>query len=123
MENFEIDESIQIELNQLLSLIEENDIIQRYKRLEKKVQANKKLAELTEKIKTAQKEAVQFAHYDKPNAEQEAICQADRLTKEFNEQPLVIAYRQALSEANELLQYIIEMIQSQINEEIEKEGL
>lgn len=123
MENFEIDESIQIELNQLLSLIEENDIIQRYKRLEKKVQANKKLAELTEKIKTAQKEAVQFAHYDKPNAEQEAICQADRLTKEFNEQPLVIAYRQALSEANELLQYITEMIQSQINEEIEKEGL
>lgn len=123
MENFEIDESIQIELNQLLSLIEEHDIIQRYKMLEKKVQANKKLAELTEKIKTAQKEAVQFAHYDKPNAEQEAICQADRLTKEFNEQPLVIAYRQALSEANELLQYIIEMIQSQINEEIEKEGL
>lgn len=123
MENFEIDESIQIELNQLLSLIEEHDIIQRYKMLEKKVQANKKLAELTEKIKTAQKEAVQFAHYDKPNAEQEAICQADRLTKEFNEQPLVIAYRQALSEANELLQYITEMIQSQINEEIEKEGL
>lgn len=123
MENFEIDESIQIELNQLLSLIEEHDIIQRYKMLEKKVQANKKLAELTGKIKTAQKEAVQFAHYDKPNAEQEAICQADRLTKEFNEQPLVIAYRQALSEANELLQYIIEMIQSQINEEIEKEGL
>ena len=110
------------ELTKLLALIGEDELIQRYKELEAKVQKNQKLTDLVEQIKAAQKDAVQFAHYDKPEAEKAAIKRADELTKEFDEHPLVVAYREQLMEANDLLQHVTDMIQYRINEELEKEG-
>ncbi|WP_348921174.1 YlbF family regulator [Enterococcus rotai] len=110
------------ELTKLLTLLGEDELIQRYKELEAKVQKNEKLTDLVEQIKAAQKDAVQFAHYDKPEAEKAAIQRADALTKEFDEHPLVVAYREQLMEANDLLQHVTDMIQYRINEELEKEG-
>ncbi|MBO0466890.1 YlbF family regulator [Enterococcus plantarum] len=116
------DKEINEELTKLLTLLGEDELIQRYKELEEKVQNNEKLTGLVEQIKAAQKDAVQFAHYDKPEAEKEAIKRADELTKEFDEHPLVVAYREQLMEANDLLQHVTDMIQYRINEELEKEG-
>ncbi|MCA5011957.1 MULTISPECIES: RicAFT regulatory complex protein RicA family protein [unclassified Enterococcus] len=116
------DKKINEELMKLLALIGEDELIQRYKKIEEKVQNNEKLTELVEQIKAAQKDAVQFAHYDKPEAEKAAIQRADELTKEFDEHPLVVAYREQLMEANDLLQHVTDMIQYRINEELEKEG-
>ncbi|MGX7243886.1 RicAFT regulatory complex protein RicA family protein [Enterococcus quebecensis] len=116
------DKGINEELTKLLALIGEDDLIKRYKELEEKVQNNEKLTDLVEQIKAAQKDAVQFAHYDKPEAEKAAIKRADELTKEFDEHPLVVAYREQLMEANDLLQHVTDMIQYRINEELEKEG-
>lgn len=117
------EEEINQELEKLIALIEENEIIKQYKKLEVKVQKNEKLTDLVERIKRAQKDAVQFAHYDKPEAEKEALKLADQLTKEFDEHPLVMAYREQLIEANDLLQHITDQIQYKVNEELEKEGL
>lgn len=116
------DKRINEELTKLLTLLGEDELIQRYKELEEKVQNNEKLTDLVEQIKAAQKDAVQFAHYDKPEAEKAAIKRADELTKEFDEHPLVVAYREQLMEANDLLQHVTDMIQYRINEELEKEG-
>ncbi|EOH95017.1 hypothetical protein UAW_02096 [Enterococcus haemoperoxidus ATCC BAA-382] len=116
------DKKINEELMKLLTLLGEDELIQRYKELEEKVQKNEKLTDLVEQIKAAQKDAVQFAHYDKPEAEKAAIKRADELTKEFDEHPLVVAYREQLMEANDLLQHVTDMIQYRINEELEKEG-
>ncbi|MBO0471558.1 YlbF family regulator [Enterococcus sp. DIV0242_7C1] len=116
------DKKINEELMKLLALIGEDELIQRYKKIEEKVQNNEKLTELVEQIKAAQKDAVQFAHYDKPEAEKAAIQRANELTKEFDEHPLVVAYREQLMEANDLLQHVTDMIQYRINEELEKEG-
>lgn len=116
------DKEINAELTKLLTLLGEDELIQRYKELEDKVQNNEKLTELVEQIKAAQKDAVQFAHYDKPEAEKVAIKRADELTKEFDEHPLVVSYREQLMEANDLLQHVTDMIQYRINEELEKEG-
>ncbi|MGX7264706.1 RicAFT regulatory complex protein RicA family protein [Enterococcus crotali] len=116
------DKRINEELMKLLALLGEDELIQRYKELEEKVQNNEKLTGLVEQIKAAQKDAVQFAHYDKPEAEKAAIKRADELTKEFDEHPLVVAYREQLMEANDLLQHVTDMIQYRINEELEKEG-
>ncbi|MEI5990637.1 hypothetical protein A5881_002142 [Enterococcus termitis] len=116
------DKRINEELMKLLALLGEDELIQRYKELEEKVQSNEKLTALVEQIKAAQKDAVQFAHYDKPEAEKAAIKRADELTKEFDEHPLVVAYREQLMEANDLLQHVTDMIQYRINEELEKEG-
>ncbi|MGX7150783.1 YlbF family regulator [Enterococcus ureasiticus] len=116
------DKKVNEELTKLLTLLGEDELIQRYKELEEKVQNNEKLTDLVEQIKAAQKDAVQFAHYDKPEAEKAAIKRADELTKEFDEHPLVVAYREQLMEANDLLQHVTDMIQYRINEELEKEG-
>ncbi|MHC5228858.1 YlbF/YmcA family competence regulator [Enterococcus sp. LJL99] len=122
MEPSIVDEEINKELSRLLSLIGEDEVIIRYKELEKKIKENEKLTKLVEEIKAAQKDAVQFAHYGKPEAEKEAISRADALTQQFDDHPLVIAYREQLIEANDLLQYITDRIQYRINEELEKEG-
>lgn len=116
------DKKINEELMKLLALIGEDELIQRYKELENKVQNNQKLTDLVELIKAAQKDAVQFAHYGKPEAEKIAIKRADELTKEFDEHPLVVAYREQLMEVNDLLQHVTDMIQYRVNEELEKEG-
>ncbi|MBL1229896.1 YlbF family regulator [Enterococcus sp. BWB1-3] len=116
------DENIDAELEKLLELLEQNETIQQYKRIEQRVKNNEKLAQLVEEIKRAQKDAVQFAHYGKPVAEQEALKRADELTAQFDEHPLVVAYREQLKEANDLLQHITAMIQRGINDQLEKEG-
>lgn len=117
------DKNIEAELDKLLEMLDQNETIQRYKQIEQRVKNNKKLTQLVEEIKQAQKDAVQFAHYGKPTAEQEAIKRADELTAQFDEHPLVVAYREQLSEANDLLQHITAMIQRGINDQLEKEGL
>lgn len=98
-----------------------NEVIIRYKELEMKVQENHYLTQLTEEIQKAQKEAVNFAHYGKKEAEKEAIARANELTETMDQHPLVLAYRHQLVEANDLLQYLTKMIQEEINEWIEEE--
>ena len=122
MESSIFNTAIDKELRHLLTLIGEDEIIIRYKELEKRIKENKKLTTLVEEIKKAQKDVVQYAHYEKPEAEKEAIARTNALTKEFDEHPLVIAYREQLIEANDLLQYITDKIQYRINDELEKGG-
>lgn len=116
------DKDIDVELNKLIELLEQNEVIQQYKKIDQRVKNNEKLTQLIEEIKKAQKDAVQFAHYEKPLAEQEALKRADELTAQFDEHPLVIAYREQLKEANDLLQHITSMIQREVNDQLEKEG-
>ena len=104
MEPLNLDAQSNKELEKLLHLIGQDEVIQRYQ------------------IKAAQKDAVQFAHYGKPTAEKEAIQRADAKTKEFDEHPLVVAYREQLIEANDLVQHVTALIQYRVNEELEKEG-
>lgn len=122
MEPSILDKEINEELQKLLALIGEDELVQRYQQLEKKVQKSQKLTDLVEQIKVAQKDAVQFAHYDKPEAEKAAIQRANALTEEFDDHPLVIAYREQLKEVNDLLQHVTNIIQYRVNEELEKEG-
>ncbi len=112
---------IQKEARKLTKLLRENETIIRYKELEEKIQQNQYLAELREKIKQAQKDAVHFATISKPAAEQEAIKQADQFMKEFDQHPLVVAYRKQLLEADDLLHHLTTMIQEEINGQIEEE--
>ena len=73
MEPLNLDAQSNKELEKLLHLIGQDEVIQRYQAIEEKVKKNKKLTELVEEIKAAQKDAVQFAHYGKPTAENELM--------------------------------------------------
>lgn len=113
--------AVEAALSHLTALLGENEVIVHYQELQKRVVENDTLQELEEGIKAAQKDAVQFAHYGKPEAEREALKEADRLTKAFDEHPLVVAYREQLYEANDLLQHLTTMIQKEVNAALEEE--
>lgn len=108
-------------LAKLTVLLQENDVIQRYQELKQRADSNQHLQELQEKIERAQKDIVQFQHYDKPEAHKAAVLEADRLTREFDTHPLVMAYREQLVEANDLLQHLTNLIQTSVNEKLEEE--
>lgn len=111
---------VQAALNTVLVLLEKNPVIQDFHKITKKIEAHPTLFDLTEKIKVEQKNAVKFAHYGKPEAEKMALQEADRLTKEFDEHPLVIRYRESLIEANDLLQHLTKKIERDFNEQLEE---
>ncbi|MBM7712135.1 YlbF family regulator [Enterococcus xiangfangensis] len=120
--NLKDEAAVDAALTHLTALLSENEVILDYQQLKKRVAENDTLKELEEGIKTAQKNAVQFAHYGKPEAEREALKEADRLTKEFDRSPLVTAYREQLYEANDLLQHLTTMIQKEVNAALEAES-
>lgn len=108
-------------LAKLLELLSEHETIKEFKKIQAKAQQNKHLKELEEAIKAAQKDAVQYAHYNKPEGERLAIARINELNKEYAEHPLVVAYREKLIEADELLHYVTTNLQRQVNDAIEKD--
>lgn len=114
---------IQAALEQLVDLLAEHDSIQEFQKVQQRALQNEKLQILEEQIKQAQKAAVQFAHYDKPEAKKQANAEIDRLKKEYEDQPLVISYRQQLLDANEILHYITDNFERRVNDAIEEEDL
>lgn len=114
------DDQVNESLSDLLESLKNHDTIKAYKKIEQKIDAHVGLKEMVDEIKALQKDAVKFAHYDKPNAEKEAIKQADELQEAFDNHPLVIEYRECLVEANDLLHHLTSLLQSQVNEKLEK---
>ncbi|MGM0174763.1 YlbF family regulator [Enterococcus sp. DIV0800] len=117
--NLEKEAAVEAALNDLTALLKENEVIIDYQRVQKRVAESDTLKQLEDEIKEAQKAAVQYAHYGKPEAEKAALKEADRLTKEFDQHPLVTAYRDQLVEANDLLQHLTHMIQKEVNDTLE----
>lgn len=114
------DQKIQLSLEQLNQLLADYPAIKEFQEIQKQAKQNPRLLALEEEIKQAQKEAVQFAHYGKPEAEKEAIRKIDALTQEYNQHPVVQLYRESLAQANELLQYVTQTIQRNVNQAIEE---
>ncbi|WP_245249326.1 RicAFT regulatory complex protein RicA family protein [Vagococcus allomyrinae] len=114
-EEFAMDDEVQRALDHLLAMLDKSEIIQEYKKIEAKVQDHQGLVAMTDEIKEYQKQAVKFAHYGKPEAEKQAIKKADELTAAFDDHPLVIRYREKLIEANDLLQHLTHLLESQVN--------
>lgn len=115
-EDYSLDLEVEEALDKVLNLLEKNDIIQEFKYLEMKIAENQHLNDLVEAIKFEQKEAVQFAHYEKPQAEKFSLQQADHFTKQFEEHPLVVRYREVLKESNELLHFVTDTLEQEINQ-------
>lgn len=117
------DDDIQGALTTLLHQLQAYDVIQNYQLIEAQAKDHPALQELIERIKAEQKNVVQFEHYDKPVAAQKALKEADRLQAELENHPLVVSYRHRLIEANELVQYITQRIETTVNDELEHKFL
>lgn len=118
--DFQYEDNIDLKLNELLEKIDQTEVIVSYKKIALKVDQHDGLKQLVEEIKGYQKDAVQFNHYEKLEAEKEALRLANAKQKEFDEHPLVIAYREKLVEANDLLQHVTYLLERNVNDGLEE---
>jgi cell fate (sporulation/competence/biofilm development) regulator YmcA (YheA/YmcA/DUF963 family) len=117
----EEEKQLEQEVEKLLDLLKNHESVQQFQTVRNRAENHPKLKELEAQIKAAQKDAVNFEHYGKPEAQRQAVAEINRLNKEYKSHPLVESYRQSLIEADELLQHVSTMIQKNVNQVIEGE--
>ncbi|WP_416353114.1 YlbF family regulator [Agrilactobacillus fermenti] len=89
--------------------------IQTYQQIEAQVKHNRPLQKQQQQLERAQKEIVAYQRIQKNKAALAAKTKADHLEKAIETDPLTIAYRQSLYEANELLEYMTHYFQAQLD--------
>lgn len=117
--DFQYEAEVEAVVKELIDKIGANDVIADYKKIALKVDQHVGLKNLVEEIKAHQKDAVRFAHYEKFEAEKEALRLSNEKQQQFDEHPLVIDYREKLIEANDLLQHVTYLLEQNINDELE----
>ena len=109
------------ELNRLIEMLGKNEVIVRYQEAEENTKDNRALEQLVETIKSKQKEAAAFEHYAKPAAAAKTAAELAELNKQLKDSIAVQQYREALWDANELLEYVISIMQRGVDDAIEKD--
>jgi polar amino acid transport system ATP-binding protein len=109
------------ELNRLIEMLKKNEVIVRYQEAEENTKDNRALEQLVETIKSKQKEAAAFEHYAKPAAAEKTAAELAELNKQLKDSIAVQQYREALWDANELLENVISIIQHGVDDAIEKD--
>ena len=109
------------ELNRLIEMLGKNEVIVRYQEAEENTKYNRALEQLVETIKSKQKEAAAFEHYAKPAAAAKTAAELAELNKQLKDSIAVQQYREALWDANELLENVISIIQRGVDDAIEKD--
>lgn len=113
---------IQAGLDKVLQELQQVPIVKEYQAIEAKVLQHDGLLALEEMIKSNQRDAVNFAHYGKTEAEKQALKAAEEARQQYEQHPLVVAYREKLVAVDALLHYLTDKIQYQVNDRIEKES-
>lgn len=109
------------ELHRLIEILKKNEVIVRYQEAEESIKENRALEQLVEAIKSKQKEAATFEHYAKPAAAGKTAAELAELNKQLKDSIAVQQYREALWDANELLENVIGIIQRGVDDAIEKD--
>ncbi len=104
-------------LAKMLATIEEID---RFKKVEAKLNENKKVQTLINKIKALQKSAVNFQHYGKTEALNRVEKEIDRIQNELDEIPVVAEFKETQVEINDILQGVSNLIANVVTDEIIK---
>lgn len=109
------------ELNSLIEILKKNEVIVHYQEAEENTKDNRALEQLVETIKSKQKEVAAFEHYAKPAAAEKTAAELVELNKQLKDSIAVQQYREALWDANELLENVISIIQRGVDDAIEKD--
>lgn len=105
------------EKEKLIQMIEKNEEIQRYKRIESIINNNKKLKTKVNQLKALQKQLINAKQVGKTQAIAEFESRYQVLYNEIEEYPLMSDYLALQGDINEMIQ----SIQSIIEEGIEKD--
>ncbi|WP_164668923.1 RicAFT regulatory complex protein RicA family protein [Virgibacillus doumboii] len=94
------------EARNLAKMMASTEEIDRFKQVEAKINDNKKVQNLINKIKTLQKQAVNFQAYGKTEALKKVEEEIDRLQAEIDEIPVVQEFKESQIVVNDVLQLV-----------------
>ncbi|MUK89836.1 hypothetical protein GMD78_15815 [Ornithinibacillus sp. L9] len=94
------------EAKKLAEMLANTEEIDRFKQVEAKLNENKKVQQLINRIKALQKQAVNFQAYEKTEALKKVEAEIDRLQAEIDEIPVVQEFKESQIVVNDVLQLI-----------------
>ncbi len=106
------------EAKSLASKLANIEEVDRFKKLEAKINENKKVQDNIRKIKALQKQAVNLQAYNKKEALAAVEEQLDRLQTELDEIPVVAEFKEIQLVVNDVLQLITGTIAREVTKEI-----
>ncbi|WP_164215530.1 YlbF family regulator [Virgibacillus sp. YIM 98842] len=111
------------EAKKLAEMLANTEEIDRFKQVEAKINENQKVQQLIKRIKTLQKQAVNFQAYEKTEALKKVEAEIDRLQAEIDDIPVVQEFKETQIVVNDVLQLISGTIAREVtNNVIESTG-
>jgi cell fate (sporulation/competence/biofilm development) regulator YmcA (YheA/YmcA/DUF963 family) len=103
---------------ELAHMIADTEEVDYFKRAEAQINENQKIKEMVASVKSLQKQAVNFQHYDKQEALKKTEEKLDNLLKELDEIPIVQEFKSSQTNVNDLLQLVSSYISKTVTDEI-----
>ncbi len=108
------------EKDKLIQMIKENEIIIRYKKIEKIINEHEEIKSKIQQLKAIQKQLVNAKEIGKSEAVRTFQMKFDALYQEIEEFPLMSEYMALQSDINDMLQSIQDIIQDGIEKDFEQ---
>ncbi|MGX7049470.1 YlbF family regulator [Pseudolactococcus piscium] len=109
-------------VNSLLSKLAQHPTVIQFQAAESKLKATSALYALEVEMKALAKDAVLYKKIGKVKAYQETMARSKVVEAQLNNEPILIDYRRKMTAANELLQHLLQNLETQINEELHREN-
>ncbi|ALX47607.1 RicAFT regulatory complex protein RicA family protein [Lentibacillus amyloliquefaciens] len=106
------------EAKKLANMLANTEEIDRFKQVEAKINDNKKVQQLIRKIKTLQKQAVNFQAYGKTEALKNVEEEIDRLHAEVDAIPIVQEFKETQGVVNDVLQLVSGTISREVTNDV-----
>ena len=103
---------------ELAQMISESKEVDFFKRAEAQNNENQKVREMIASIKSLQKQAVNFQHYNKSEALKKVEEKIEKIQNELDEIPIIQEFQESQIEVNELLQLVSHTISNKVTNEI-----
>lgn len=105
----------------LLTDLAQHPTILAFQEAERRLKTAKELYALEVEMKDLAKQAVLYQKIEKIKAYEATIAQSKMIEDKLNDEPVLIDYRRKMVAANELLQHLLQTLESYINEELYRE--
>jgi cell fate (sporulation/competence/biofilm development) regulator YmcA (YheA/YmcA/DUF963 family) len=105
------------EKEKLIHMLQNDEDIQRYKRIEAYINSNKELKRKMAELKALQKQLVNAKHIGKKDAVESFQSRYDALLNEIENYPLMSDYMALQSDINDMMQAIVEIIETGIEKD------
>lgn len=113
-------DQIMEEAKKLAEMISETEEVNFYKRAEEQINKNEKVFHIIDLIKSYQKQAVNFQHYEKHEALKRIENKINQLQDELDEIPIVQEFKESQMDVNDMLQLVSSTISNTVTDEIIK---